>query len=126
VEQEMTLLKLLHKEQMVVMHLQLFQLMAMVAAVELLKKVLMVQILLLAEEVQVQQHVFQKVLQRTLVVEEVQVIQVELLVLLVLVEQVEQVIIHLLLLEMVLLIEAVEVEVMVRLSDLFQVLVDQA
>ena len=45
-----------------------------------------------------------------------------LLVLVVLVEQAEHLVVHLLLLQVVLLIEAVEVEAMVRLSELFQVL----
>ena len=59
-------------------------------------------------------------------VEEGQLVEVvELLVPLVLVEQAEQDLKHLVLLEVVLLIEAVEVEVMVRLVDKLQVLVDQ-
>ena len=61
-----------------------------------------------------------------LVVEEGQLVEeVELLVPLVLVEQAEQDLKHLVPLEVVLLIEAVEVEVMVRLVEKFQVLVVQ-
>tara|TARA_R110002012_G_scaffold287222_1_gene479501 strand:- start:108 stop:398 length:291 start_codon:yes stop_codon:yes gene_type:complete len=63
VEQEILLLKLLHKEKMVVMHhILVLQIMELVGVVELLKKGLMVLLLLVAEEVQVQQLVFQQVL----------------------------------------------------------------